>query len=306
MDESKIVNQNKKENLFKYIPIIYPLLIFVGYINYDFYYRKFDIKIFNYLDTNEILFSFVSLIYPLALIPICIMFYILVIPIFAFLGDDYIIKQEDENPDDNQKKISFWSFKLKVDRLEELFDNINDCEEKFDNILRFLKSLIILLFSVIVKIAVGFFTLILMLTGFDFGDRIHALFFDNKIFFVFCLVVWVFTFLSFLKYKAKILGADVSTKFQMFFIFIVFVISLKYYQEIKVYNFFTLPSTEFVEFEYDDKIYKTDNENRLIGKTKDYIFIRNTFSNNNLIFKMSEVKNLIIKSTIYSELDLNQ
>jgi len=49
----------------KYLPVIYPILVFLGYINYDLFYKRFDINIFNYLNMNELLFSFVSLAYPL-------------------------------------------------------------------------------------------------------------------------------------------------------------------------------------------------------------------------------------------------
>lgn len=49
----------------KYIPVIYPILVFFGYLNYDLFYKRFDINIFNYLNINEFLFSFVSLAYPL-------------------------------------------------------------------------------------------------------------------------------------------------------------------------------------------------------------------------------------------------
>ncbi len=65
MNEETVNTKILSVDYFKYIPVFYPILVFLGYLNYDLYYKKFDIDIFNYLSINEFLFSFVSQIYPL-------------------------------------------------------------------------------------------------------------------------------------------------------------------------------------------------------------------------------------------------
>ncbi len=45
-------------SIVKYRPILYVLLVFVGYLNLYFYYRFFNIDILNYLTITEILTAF--------------------------------------------------------------------------------------------------------------------------------------------------------------------------------------------------------------------------------------------------------
>ena len=37
----------------KYVPIVYPIIVFLGYLNYDFYYKKFNINIFNFFEVSR-------------------------------------------------------------------------------------------------------------------------------------------------------------------------------------------------------------------------------------------------------------
>ena len=53
------------DRLIKSVPIIYPLLIFSGYIDYVSYYRQFHISIVSYLTTTELLLSFLTITGPL-------------------------------------------------------------------------------------------------------------------------------------------------------------------------------------------------------------------------------------------------
>jgi|GEM_PF-4327471 len=67
LKEVKVAKVEKKNHIdyLKHISLVYPLLILIGYLNYDFYYKFFDIEIFKYLSFNEFLFSFISFIYPI-------------------------------------------------------------------------------------------------------------------------------------------------------------------------------------------------------------------------------------------------
>jgi hypothetical protein len=76
---SSIVNTDKLKGLAELIPLAAAVLLALGYLELEFYYRLFDIQIVKYLDPSELIFSFlptmsfiitrgVSLFLPYALI----------------------------------------------------------------------------------------------------------------------------------------------------------------------------------------------------------------------------------------------
>lgn len=69
------------------IPILSALLIFIGYLNYQFYYTNFDIEINSYLTTSELIFSFLPLTIPFLLIISTL--------IFLSTGLEFAIERKD-------------------------------------------------------------------------------------------------------------------------------------------------------------------------------------------------------------------
>lgn len=53
------------DKITKLLPLIYPLLIFSGYLDYVTYYRQFHLSIVSYLTTTELLLSFLNITAPL-------------------------------------------------------------------------------------------------------------------------------------------------------------------------------------------------------------------------------------------------
>lgn len=77
------------------IPILTALLIFIGYLNYQFYYTNFDIEISSYLTTSELIFSFLPLTIPFLLI-ICTL-------TFISLGVEFVIERKDRQKEPDRE-----------------------------------------------------------------------------------------------------------------------------------------------------------------------------------------------------------
>ncbi len=77
------------EKLRNNLPILSALLIFIGYLNYQFFYSNFDIEISSYLTTSELIFSFLPLTIP----------FLLIIGTLTFLsiGIGFAIEKKEEN-----------------------------------------------------------------------------------------------------------------------------------------------------------------------------------------------------------------
>jgi len=63
------------KNLPKYLPILSIVLVFIGYCNLHFYYcSQFNIDIYQFISTGEILLSFLPIAYYLFILMVCFMF----------------------------------------------------------------------------------------------------------------------------------------------------------------------------------------------------------------------------------------
>lgn len=94
-------------------------LIFLGYCKYHFYYQSFDITIYNYISTSELLLSFLPIIVQY-FIPILILIYLAFITHkdrkYIFGGKDYT--KRFERRDENRKPLKLLKHILLTRRLK--------------------------------------------------------------------------------------------------------------------------------------------------------------------------------------------
>src|SRR5690606_26784385 len=106
-----------------YLPILYSLLIFIGYYNYWSYYNFFHIDISSYLSFGELLLSFLQVSNVLLII-----FGILVLFILTVIFQIRFEKQENTeeiNPTDIFEDIStFFKNVLRLTREKTTFKNL--------------------------------------------------------------------------------------------------------------------------------------------------------------------------------------
>lgn len=291
--------------LTKYLPVAYPIFIFLGYLNYDFYYRRFDIDIFNYLSINELLFSFISLSYPLI--------FLLVAQLSISVYNELMTNLT--NP--NNRKIEKESKKNKNNldyELEKSFfldkyllakRNWKD-SRYFNSLGYFILSFILLLVFIIVlilPIAILYFGFLLVInplfsivnlktTTLGFLDTPQILFAV-----VFGWFISYATLLSIMAINNRVNRK--SLKFYLLATFFCLIISTSLkYQNIRSYNFLVKKEEKHVSFNYNDEYVKSSDKKKLLGITADYIFLRDNKNKTNYIFNLSDVKNLEITSVI--------
>lgn len=81
------------KKIFENIPLLSGTLIFIGFLNYWFYYDFFDIEINSYLTTGELLLSFLKLTIPI-LITFFVIFLFTTIPIYQIITSIQYIERK--------------------------------------------------------------------------------------------------------------------------------------------------------------------------------------------------------------------
>jgi hypothetical protein len=293
----------------KYIPIAYPILIFLGYINYDFYYRKFSVDIFNYLSINEFLFSFISLIYP-------VMIFLIAYYSYSIYNDLMLnTKKKDNENSKNKKKDDKPNFFEKHSENHELKHSIylsQYYKSKYEwNKRNFLKSigyfiLMILLFLLFIiesflPIAIiyySFVTIILPLQSITKTTIQEPNYLDEP---RLLLMVILFGYIGFaiilgLRHMKGIINRKTLRVYLIGTFFITVLSTLMQYQNLRSYNFTQEKPTKEVCFVYENENIKTSKTKKLLGITANYIFLRDDKIKTNYIYKLSEVRHLKISS----------
>ncbi len=107
-------NMNKLENLkesvaldfekiAKLVPLIIGFLIICGSLYLDTYYRCFHINIFNYLDTTEILTTFLYIIKDIIFIFAGLIGYMIALKIIFWIGDNFPAKNKKDSNEPTSK-----------------------------------------------------------------------------------------------------------------------------------------------------------------------------------------------------------
>jgi len=84
------------DRFIKYTPIIYGSLVFIGFLNYYFFYMFFSIDISEYLTTWELLLSFLKLTIPMVLVLSILAYFFLSVVVREIFEKDLSEKLENE------------------------------------------------------------------------------------------------------------------------------------------------------------------------------------------------------------------
>jgi hypothetical protein len=291
------------EDLFKSLPIIYAMTIYLGYLRYYFFYTEFQIDIFNYLSINEILFSFISLFAPVFLILVMIIFYLdiflssYLINFLYFFHPKYKRKylkiykpflfDHNRNRSRATHLITIENKKLlnrnnnRITRLKTLRNHA-----KLNGLITKIFFLITILIIYYLFIAIFYIDLDVFYnsTIFNIEILIAAIIISSLI--GLYLINFSFFFSSSLR---KFLTIFVSTT-------IISIAIIGVFYKTKALNRYLYPSHIEISFTYKDKSPPYNKESlTFIGMTADYIFLRNFQRKENYIFKIDDVTHLRIR-----------
>ncbi|MBO2543626.1 hypothetical protein J0871_04285 [Salegentibacter sp. BDJ18] len=310
--------RKKIENLSKLIPICYPLLIFLGFYNYLSYYRFFDIEIFPYLTIYELLFSIISKITPIFITGFLIICYVIFMVILP------LSKKEKRTKKPTKKSESEIEIDPKFERLRRfkkrqvstsfIYNNYHDLTLKrgilfykkffffkeynkaFSHLFLFLFNIIGVLFKIGLWIFFFVFTcagMLIIFSPLQYDLNYYSPFFINNTSTIISILIWcalIYAMIS--RTKENNPKSSVRTMQSIPLVFLIFLFMTIYQKEKaeKTLNH----ATYDVNFQYDGRNIKSTSKKVFVGKTTDYIFLRDLDKQKNFIYPISDVKSLEI------------
>lgn len=312
--------KEKLETFSKYIPIIYPLIIFVGFYNYLSYYRFFDIEIFPYLTVYEILFSIISEITPILIAALLVIFYLMfliIIPLSKKNGKKKITKENKKTVIDpkferlqNFRTRQGISTSLIYNNLDELIKyRWNFLIKKFKRkqYSRTFYHFYLLIFNILgflIKITLWLFFfifttggLLIIFSPLEYDLEYYKPLFTTSKSTILSIFIWSFLIYAMISRANEKNSKNAKRLIQIMpLVFLVF-LSITIYQKREAER--TLKHLTYdIKFQYENDIIKSSEDVVFVGKTAEYIFLRNIKNQSNFIYPISQVKNLEIKKII--------
>lgn len=269
MNQTEIIKNN--------IPLISGGLIFLGYLNYHFYYSQFDIAINTYLTTSELIFSFLPLT-----VPFILSFSVLIV---IFIGLQLsIVHQEKEPQSDKEEEPhtellsvkSSWhklkvQFKKKKGIIDYIFLPIN--------ILVFLISIAIQLFLIV---------FIILLAG-SFSVDHQYIGFGGLLVLGILWLILIFARITI--YKKEHTRSNIKF-LSMFFLLNLIILFLWLNNKEKANKILNNKKISNITILLDKDTIKSDSNLLYIGKTSEYIFFRDASDSSNKIYKLDKLLEL--------------
>ncbi len=297
----------KIKSLTQYIPAFYPLLIYLGFIRYDFYYQEFDIDIFNYLSVSEILFSFVPLIAPVLIKLTYILFAFLTLSRMISGGTPSNITKFDHLSTNFLKDVSNCIYSLFSTNYSSLERRIKRVEKYIkDDPLKEITRLTIkkmdkrVFRMTMIQLFFTFFFLLIFLKSFEWISDFeidlsgYLNFIDSVVLgeMLFLLTIIV-SFISIAIYYKK----NINYAFLFFIVTnsLILILFLLSNEKERADHLYENPLETEVSFFYEDDLIISDCNKVFLGKTADYIFLRNFERKENYIFKIDDVTELRIR-----------
>lgn len=275
-----------QSNKLQEVTIYYVIIVFLSFFQVYTYHHYFGLEITSYYSLYEYLICFI----PFFVIPLIKILnnYWLLIPITFILFDSLL----------NNKKILM--------SLKDFWNNIK-AKEKYHNIKRlyYLLSILFIIFGLycIISLISGllkisdynYFNSSLMENFIYVNGNYHLLF--QVLFILWCLIIYT-NFIAIIKlyYKNIFKSYNINIVFIISFLFIFSSIKTSQWVYFKQFN----KTTDYAEFIYFNDTVKTNDNKRMIGGTKDYIFLKE-FDSNSINFQKVQIFN--IKDVRYLKVD---
>lgn len=264
------------------IPLFSACLIFVGFLNYEFFYRHFNIKIASYLTSTELIFSFLPLTLP---------FIIVFIWLVVFVSVDFAAPRK-RKPNASKVKPPFY-FLASVKSVWRTFQysKSRKHKSKWDKAGQVVPLFLFLVFSI------GTFIFRILFIGyvlFSLSDSgVHFLKFSYLVGFS---VFWILLLYASLDRRQREDGTTNYTALANLIVVVILVVLLKYKNREDAENILSGNPKFSSCILVNDQLIETDSTLVYVGQTAEYIFIYDRVQRQNNVIKMSDVKDLKIKS----------
>lgn len=305
------------EKITKLIPVIYPIIIFLGYYNYFIYYRYFDIEIFHYLNISELLFSFISLVIPLLItlfLVFCYLVFISILPQTSneikvssekYFDDSFLTPSEKRfrkiqskkpttislifNKSHKQSSRSWILFRHKLKRKE--------YSRGASHFAEFISSVI----SLSIKIILWFFfinftfaSFILLSSPFKNELKYFNPFFTSTIATVGGLIIWsAIIYAIIFRFRMKSNKSAIGSIHLIPIIYII-LFSITLFQKMRIEKTINRETID-IKFKYEGERIESNSNTIFLGKTSDFIFLRDLDKQTNFIYPIKDVSNIEIK-----------
>lgn len=305
------------DSITKLIPLIYPIIIFLGYYNYYVYYSFFDIDIFHYLNIYELLFSFISLVIPIGItifLVFCYFTFVLVIPNISdtteesdktVFDDSYLssIQKRLRRLESNKEytiSLIFNKSHQNLSRSWILF--VHKIKQKkysraFSHFTIFLSGMV----SFLIKIALWLFFLFFSFAAFEllFSPIENSLnyfkpFFTSSLSTIISLITWLSITYAIIFKRSKNLKKVFVGIVQVVPIIFLLLFSLTLYQKIKAEKTIN-HKTNDIRFSYIGKNVESNSKIVYLGRTSDFVFLRDLAKETNLIYPIKDVSSFEIR-----------
>ncbi len=280
----------------EFLPVISVVMVFLGYWNLDSFYGKFGIEIYNYVTASEILLSFLPIINTIVLtvISLLIIGLVLFFPEFEERKQDPQISNIEDESDVTLNIIRFCKNFYKFISLKWYQKN-----NRFHiNVITFIIRLIALTSNVVAFFFVlaGFILIFTSLYGYNLtvlGNNNIA-----SMAIAALLVILALRFLH-LNFFAHVEPVNLFIeKYSLVGTSAILILVLISTQNVTNANEILQKKTDvLVTFTVDEKTITTDSNLVYVGNTQNYLFLRKLKQRTNIIYKVSDIKNLEIIDT---------
>jgi hypothetical protein len=304
------------------ISFFYAILVLLSYINLHMYYSYFDIPIYSYITITEVIIPFLPTIITVLMASAIVLGLYIILTIIG-INDKKI---NDYKPYytissiNNSIKSRRWNWKEILSKIKRslLQDDMNQTvtENRKQSIKRFLA-----LYWDIYKISFKFIFTILMIIQILLVARfiiifIYKLFNDVSfitefysggiiIIFISLSILWIFIDKPITNLIMLITGQQGSTYINNVIYFIMLILSINLYSLYSNALRIAQGKPEYtIHFDYQNNHIESDTCKVYIGKTADYIFIKDLVSKNNYVYLVKDMHNIVFRKYEYKKLSI--
>lgn len=274
------------EKILKSIPAVSGLLIFLGFLNYTFYYDFFGIDISSYLTTGELLLSFLQLTIPILFLTAFFLLMLIIIITGELISPRKKRDDKEDNEEEHSKnKIVFINEHIKEFLNEIRSSNFKKISEYFHLLIGFI-SVILTLCSHVFMIGFPIF----VYNQIAYPEPILL----NKTLTLVLGIIWiVFLFANLDTLEER---RDVDYKrVKIIFATVFFIATIYIANKDNAMEILQGESNISVKLYFDNDTIRTDSNFAYIGKTERFIFFRNLQYSANEIYNANNILKIEFK-----------
>lgn len=254
----------------KIISITTAYLLALGFISNYGFYSHFNIEIFTYLNSAEIILSFIPLLIPILVAVVIIIYY-------SLNERDKFEIEKKNNPFISNKDLSFWGpFKDLIRLIKNKFKTDDKVGKTiYHYVVQIFSRLLILIFL----LGSTLFYIIAFVKKLGFP-------YDSPVMFFIISIIWLAIIVHRGQKYFHSRFKEVSNYMAIVILLLGFLVIVYLFNSFKAFRILDNKPLYDLELRTRDTIIKTNDNLVYIGKTKEYYFLRDLKSSENLIISV--------------------